>query len=129
MPGTVPGMRALGTDMLDRKTFLIDLAGAAGVLVFGGCGGGDGASAGPPMPAAGTCGAAIQDNHGHVLTIPIADLDSTTPRTYSIQGSADHSHNVTFSVAQLAQLKAGQIVSVMSTVTLSHSHAIDERCN
>lgn len=114
--------------MLDRKTFLIELAGTAGVLVLGGCGGGDGANAATPMPAAGTCAAAIQDNHGHVLTIPIADLDSTVAMTYSIQGSADHGHSVTFSAAQLADLKAGRIVSIVSTTTLSHSHAIDERC-
>jgi hypothetical protein len=79
-------------------------------------------------PATGNCAAEISGNHGHALTVPIADLDSTTDKTYSIQGDADHSHLVTFSVAALADLKAGRVVSLLTTVTLGHQHGITENC-
>jgi hypothetical protein len=35
---------------------------------------------------------------------------------------------VTFTAAQLAQLKAGNTVSVSTTTTLAHDHSISERC-
>jgi hypothetical protein len=63
-----------------------------------------------------------------VLAIPVADLSSTVDKTYDIQGSADHTHSVTFTAAQLAQLKAGTAVIVTSSTTLAHSHAINELC-
>ena len=48
--------------------------------------------------------------------------------TYSIQGMADHSHDVTFTVAQLAQLRSGQSVSVDSTETFAHFHMVTVAC-
>lgn len=110
-----------------RKAFLGDLAGGMVLLVIGGCGGGGGYSA-APAPAAAGCAATISGNHGHALSIPAADLDATAPRTYDIQGSADHTHQVTFSAADLAQLKAGQTVTVISTTALAHEHSISETC-
>ena len=53
---------------------------------------------------------------------------ASTPMTYSIQGMADHSHDVTFTVAQLAQLRSGQSVSVDSTETLAHFHMVTVAC-
>ena len=112
-----------------RKVFLRQVAGGAWLLALGGCGGGGSYGGGPGMsPASAGCVAAIADNHGHVLSIPAADLDSTVDKSYSIQGSADHSHQVNFSAAQLALLKAGKVVSVTSSVTLAHSHDITESC-
>ncbi len=114
---------------ISRKAFLIQTASGGWLLATAGCGGGGGDSGNPPAPPAGTgCAATISDNHGHVLAIAAADLDSTTDKTYDIQGNADHSHNVTFSAAQLAQLKAGNSVSVTTTMTLAHDHRIGERC-
>lgn len=114
---------------LTRKAFLGELAGGAVLLVLGGCGGGGGYGESTALlPAAGTCLAQIAGNHGHVLIIPRADLDATTDKTYSIQGSADHSHDVSFTAAQLADLKAGRTVSVVSTVTMAHQHGITELC-
>lgn len=118
--------------LVTRKAFLGNLAGGAVLLVLGGCGGGGGDYAAAPAPAPGPagvgCGASISGNHGHVLSIPTADLDSTTPKTYDIQGAADHTHQVTFSAADLANLKAGRTVNVVSTTTLAHEHAISETC-
>jgi hypothetical protein len=115
---------------ISRKVFLAQLSGSW--LLVSGCGGGgtDGSPApAPPPPAAGGgCTATILANHGHVLVIPAADLDSTTGKTYDIRGSADHTHGVTFSAAQLAQLKAGQAVSVTTSSTLAHTHTISETC-
>lgn len=114
-----------------RKKFLGDLAGGTVVLLLGGCGGGGSYGGGTPMsspPPAGGCGADIAGNHGHVLAIPQADLDSTTAKTYNIQGTADHNHTVTFSAADLADLKAGRMVTVQSSTTLAHSHTIVEAC-
>lgn len=115
--------------MLTRKTFLVQLASGSWLLALGGCGGGggDGGSS-MPQQGAGCTATAIVGNHGHTLAIPTADLNSATAMTYNIQGAADHNHEVTFSPAQLAQLKAGQAVMVTSTVTLAHSHDVTEMC-
>jgi hypothetical protein len=118
---------------ITRKAFLVQwlpLGGATWALP--GCGGGggdDGGSAMPPPPSGGQCGVTISVNHGHVLNLPLVDLDSTTDRSYDIQGSATHTHSVTFSAAQLAMLKAGQMVSVTSTAfSDGHNHLLTERC-
>jgi hypothetical protein len=114
-----------------RKVFLRQVAGGVWLLALGGCGGGGsgygGATTVTPSSSSG-CIAAIADNHGHVLSIPTADLDSAVDKSYSIQGSADHTHQVNFSAAQLAQLKAGKAVVVTTSVTLDHSHMITESC-
>lgn len=109
-----------------RKTFLVQLLGGGWALA--GCGGGGDAMVAVPAPQKGTCGATISGNHGHVLAVPTADLSSAVDVTYDIQGSADHSHTVTFTAAMLASLKAGNMVSAVSTTTLSHNHAINESC-
>jgi hypothetical protein len=115
---------------ISRKAFLIQAASGGWLLATAGCGGGGGYSSGSssnPQAGAG-CAATISDNHGHVLAIAAADLDSTADKTYDIRGNADHSHNVTFTAAQLAQLKAGNTVSVTTTMTLNHDHRIGELC-
>jgi hypothetical protein len=106
---------------LTRKSFLLQLAGSAWALA--GCGGSDDDEA-PPS----ACSPGIGSNHGHVLAIPAADLDATSARTYDITGSAGHAHTVTFSAAQLAALKAGNAVTLASSLTSGHSHPIDGRC-
>jgi hypothetical protein len=114
---------------ISRKTFLIQAASGGWLLATAGCGGGGGDSSNPPAPSASSgCAATISDNHGHVLAIAAADLNSTSDITYDIQGSAGHTHSVTFTAAQLAQLKAGSTVSVTSSMTLSHDHRIGELC-
>jgi hypothetical protein len=134
---------------LKRGEFIrvaLQFAAAAATIPFMGCGGGDGTGgAGGGTTATGTgstnastgagghtmgCGAAgteIELNHGHVLTIPMADLDATADKTYSIQGGAIHDHMVTFTVAQLGMLKGGTAVTVTSTVT-GHSHVVHASC-
>ena len=82
----------------------------------------------PPTPAVTSCGAQFDFNHGHVLVIQKADLDSPTAMSYDITGNADHGHSVTFSPAQLASLKAGASVTVTSTTSFFHQHVLTVSC-
>jgi hypothetical protein len=128
---------------ITRKAFLGAATAGTVVLLLQACGGGDGEDSGAPTPApgpapapnpgpgaaqCGATGAAIAGNHGHTLTIPAGDLDSATAMTYDIRGTANHSHSVTFTPAQLQALKAGQGVTVLSTTDSSHEHAVTATC-
>ncbi|HEX5687022.1 MAG TPA: hypothetical protein VFY73_23665 [Ideonella sp.] len=113
---------------ITRKRFLGAVGGGTVALWLQGCGGGsDDDDNGPPQ-SCGASGTAIAGNHGHVLTIPAADLNSLTDKTYSIQGSAGHDHTVTLTAAQLASLKAGQNVAVNSTTVSAHMHVVTANC-
>lgn len=114
---------------ISRKRFVEALASGGALLLLSGCGGG-GYSGGGTVTPSSSCSGDIAANHGHVLPIAVADLDSTSPKTYDITGSATHGHSVTFSVAQLGQLKAGMAVTVTSTpaTTDGHAHAVTASC-
>lgn len=114
---------------LSRKEFCVSVAGSTLLLWLPACGGGGDYSGGSSGGSAADCGAsgsAITGNHGHTLTIARVDLDSPTDKTYAFTGS-DHSHDVTFTPAQLQQLKTGATVNVMSTsgsgVYGAHTHS------
>ncbi|MBS2014457.1 MAG: hypothetical protein JST00_16345 [Deltaproteobacteria bacterium] len=75
------------------------------------------------------CRSSITQNHGHTVTIPIADLTSGTAKTYSIKGTSDHDHQITLDPSQLGQLKSG--VSVQTTSTsggTTHDHQVTILC-
>lgn len=121
--------------MATRAEFLAQLTSAGWLLFLTGCGGSDDAAPAPAAPAppavapALTCRATqITNNHGHDLSIPAADLNSAVSKTYDILGAGGHSHQVIFSAAQLAQLKAGQAVTVSSTTNQAHSHDVTGAC-
>jgi hypothetical protein len=63
------------------------------------------------------------------LTIPSADVDSTTSKTYSILGVATHDHSVTLTPAQLSMIKVMTAVTVTSTAGGTPSHMHDVTCN
>jgi len=129
---------------MTRKRFLQGAAGGTVVLLIQSCGGGGGGGGATTMTTGGgyaggmmpptACGAdAITNNHGHALSIPVADLDSTTDKVYSIAGTAGHDHTITLTAAQLATLKSGGSVTVTSTVTNAapfgaHSHDVTLAC-
>jgi hypothetical protein len=133
---------------ITRKQFLGSVTGGTVTLLIQACGGGGPAALallgagtngddtnGNPEPASscGSSGSEITGNHGHLLTVPTADLTSTTAITYSIIGSATHDHSLTLSAADLAQLNAGGAVTVVSSVTDaptfgSHSHGVTVTC-
>jgi hypothetical protein len=121
---------------ITRKRFIELFGTGSALLILHGCGGGsdyDGATAPAPAPApapASGCSESISANHGHTLTVPVADLDSTTARSYDIAGVAGHNHQVTFTPMQLQQLKAGTPVSVGSTALPAdgHTHLVTVTC-
>ena len=117
---------------MTRKAFCARLTGVSVVLLVQACGGGGGsaigaAPAGPGSAAAG-CTDTIAGNHGHVLTIATADLDSAVDKVYNIQGGATHNHTVTLTVAQLRALKAGTNVTVITSTTEAHEHSVSILC-
>ncbi len=139
----MPRPRAAYTDHIDvlteatvaitRKVFLVQLVGGGWALA--GCGGGGYGGGSAPAPSTGVgCTATIAGNHGHVLTIPAPISIRWCPSRYDITDTADHSHSVTFSAADLAQLKVGYTVpmtstmSVASATTAPHDHTISEHC-
>ena len=113
---------------MSRKAFCEVMAGSTIALLFQGCGGGGDSAAPAPAPSGAGCVDAIAANHGHTLVIATADLDSLTDKTYNIQGTAAHNHTVTLTVAQLRTLKAGTAVSVTSSTTAAHEHAVTTTC-
>jgi hypothetical protein len=118
---------------MTRKGFLGAATGGTILLILQACGGGGSdstpsGSGGQQGMQCGSSGAAISGNHGHALEIPAADLDSTTDMSYSIQGTASHTHTIVLTVAQLQMLKAGQAVTVASSTTLSHNHNVTATC-
>src|SRR5688572_8348300 len=122
-----------------RKEFLLSafgaLAAAAGIGSLPGaaaCGGGDDSS---EPNGVGSCSPDIVSNHPtkHVLTVSKADIDAGAAdagvaKTYSIQGAADHDHEVTIIPAQFAKLKNGETIALTSTVAQAHEHPITVVC-
>jgi hypothetical protein len=78
--------------------------------------------------ASSTTATSISANHGHSLAVSKVDVAAGATKTYSIQGTASHPHQVTISAAQFAQLKGGQSISVTSSLVLSHAHAVTVAC-
>ena len=75
------------------------------------------------------CRSSITQKHGHTIVIPLADLDSSTAKTYAIKGTSDHDHQVTLDPTDLSQLKSG--VSVAKTSTdggTTHDHQVTILC-
>ncbi|MBL8289512.1 MAG: hypothetical protein JNL85_16145 [Rubrivivax sp.] len=133
-------------ETLSRKDFCGRLCGhlcgrvlvAWSLLTLAGCGGGGGGDSPAPSPAAGpaasSCGAGIAGNHGHALVLANSDLepgagyDPMVDTAYDIRGTATHTHTVTLTAAQRATLKAGGTVTVVSSTTEAHSHAVTVNC-
>ncbi|MCW5663212.1 MAG: hypothetical protein KIT35_05225 [Piscinibacter sp.] len=117
---------------MKRKQFLAAGAGGMVLLWLQGCGGGGddaGNGNGGLPPVLTSCSATeIVGNHGHTLTVAVADLNSTTPKSYNIEGSAGHNHTVILTVDQLGELKFGRPVSVTSSNTLGHTHLVTVTC-
>jgi hypothetical protein len=103
--------------MTTRREILI---GAASIALIPACGNTNGmGDAGPTGP---TCMSSIASNHGHVLTVPGAHLTAPADHTYDIHGSADHTHDVMLTAADLTMLAAGTTVSVTSSLGAGHTH-------
>jgi len=127
------------TRRLDRREFgreaALALLGGAVVTVYGcGGGGGGGSYSSPTAPstppatgsASGSTGstASISNNHGHVAVITGAQLTAGDALRIDIRGSADHTHSVELSGAQVVQVRGGSRISLQSTDTQGHQHAV-----
>jgi hypothetical protein len=64
----------------------------------------------------------------HALDIPVEDLNLERDKSYDIRGKSDHTHTVTLSWPHFLSLKGSQPVSVDSTETQGHQHAVRVAC-
>jgi len=69
----------------------------------------------------------IGGNHGHTLSVSAADVNAGIEKSYGIQGSATHNHQVTVTVPQFATLANNQSVVVTST-SAGHTHSVTISC-
>ena len=123
-----------------RRTVLTQLAlmpfaGAAASLLSS-CGVGVGEVVDGPMDELGSTEAELRScssltsnvgtNHGHTVTVPVADVTAGKAKTYVLAGP--HAHSVTVSVAAFATLKSTGVVRALSTNALGHVHEITLTC-
>lgn len=72
--------------------------------------------------------AVIGRNHGHSLLVPRGDILSGQEKTYNIQGSSGHPHNVTVTADHFAQLRATGRVEAVTTNDAGHGHTVLLEC-
>lgn len=74
--------------------------------------------------------ASIGDNHGHTLSVPRADVMAGTQKVYSIEGTADHAHNVTVTPTMFTMLQSNTAIMVNSATggIDGHNHNITIMC-
>lgn len=94
----------------------------------------DGPSDNPnPNPSGANClqngtNISIGGNHGHSLTVSVTDINAGVDKTYNIEGSADHPHQVTVTAAHFNTLKSNTQVVIASSVNSDHSHSVTVSC-
>lgn len=115
--------------MTTRREVLVGLAALAVVPSCGGGGGGTDAGRSDTGGGGGACGGIVDDNHGHSISVPRADVEAGAPRSYDIMGSAGHSHTVMISAAQFGILNDVGSVIVTSSLSSGHSHQVTVNCS
>ena len=70
----------------------------------------------------------VGKNHGHVLTIPFADVEAGAEKSYDIAGTSGHPHTVTLSPENLKTLLTGQDLRMKSSRDHQHQHRILVKC-
>jgi hypothetical protein len=106
-----------------------------------GSGGSTAGSGGSTAGSGGSSGGACTDplpehqdpdtlGHVHTLTIPASTLSSTTDQTFNtgLAGTPAHMHMVTLTAANLATIKGGATVDVMSAIANGHLHSFTVGC-
>ncbi len=73
-------------------------------------------------------GATIANNHGHTITVTVAEANAGVEKTYSIQGAAGHPHTVTVTAADFTALRTAGTITVTSSVDAAHSHNVTITC-
>ncbi len=117
---------------LSRKEFLLAMGGVISVGLMG-CGDGD--SATPDMTMAGgsdclTDGtkSTISGNHGHAITVTVAEIQAAADKTYDVTGQSAHSHSYSLSAADYAALAKGTSVTHTTSDGGGHTHTITILC-
>jgi hypothetical protein len=91
------------------------------------------AADGESTAAAASCemdpSATISANHGHAVTLPLADVMAGAGADYDIQGTADHPHTLSLSDEHLAMLQQGMQVTVASSTDAGHNHQVTLDCS
>ena len=117
--------------MMTRKEFLRSVlgigAGVGAVAFISSCGDDGGGSA---VDAANTCTNPvnqIEGNHGHMVTIPIADVNAGAAMTYTLTGGG-HDHSLAITANQFTQIKNGQTLNITSGTGNGHTHMVTIMC-
>ncbi len=76
---------------------------------------------------AGDVNGTISANHGHIATVTDVQINGGNDVAIDITGSADHSHTVNLTGAELTQIGDGQRVQVTSTNNDGHNHRVTFR--
>jgi hypothetical protein len=67
----------------------------------------------------------ISGNHGHTAVVKKAQIDAGGAVTLDIQGSSGHSHTVSLTADDMAELKkAGGMVTKDSSSASGHNHSV-----
>ena len=120
-----------------RRTGALVICSVLSLYIISACSSGDdglldpvsGPSAEADCSANGTS-STIENNHGHELDITSADIKAGVSKTYSIQGTADHSHSVTVTPDDFDLLENDSSIEVNSTTggANDHTHPIIVSC-
>jgi hypothetical protein len=108
---------------ITRRQFLGTAVVGAAAAACGGGGGDDGGGSGTGKDCVvnGTT-AQVSSNHGHAITVSMADVMAGVDKTYDIMGTATHTHSVTVTAANFASLMNNPDGSVMVTSTTANAH-------
>lgn len=82
----------------------------------------------PPAMSCNTTSSQISANHGHALTVPIADVMAGVDKMYNIKGASAHPHMITITAAQFAMIKANTAITVTSSNDAGHTHDVTVTC-
>jgi len=93
-------------------------AGGSAGSASGGTGGGGGPSCSNDVVAK------ISNNHGHALSVPMADILAGVEKTYDATGTAQHCHQVTVTAQDFATLKSGGVVTKFSCNGGDHEYVL-----
>ena len=103
------------------------LAGVTVTISASGCGSGYSTAPSPnptPTPAAGDKAGVVSANHGHVAVVTAAQITAAGSVMLDIKGTADHTHSVELTAAEVQGIGSGTKVSKTSSNTLSHDHTV-----
>jgi hypothetical protein len=66
--------------------------------------------------------AKVARNHGHVLAVTPADVMAAVTKTYDINGTSGHPHEVTLSADDFKKLRAGEVLRMPTTRYQGQGH-------